>query len=818
MPVTLVVSDKSGPQSGIDITSQLLAYGPLSGPNRILLAPSTSLSIILSRYTFSNTNQDTVYYATSFDHTPLPSWIHFDPSSLTFTGTAPIALSKEDTTRIYGIILSASNVVGFADAVAFFQVAVELHLFHFGSSAIFIDAPPGSAFKDASIADNLQLDGRMAELSDIESASAPTPAWLDLDPSTLQLSGSIPMDFDGMNFTVAVNDRFGDSATAMIILQSTNLDDSWLLKPIGTVNATTGTEFVYELAPKISSSRARVTVDLGTASSWLEYDESGEIIKGSVPQDLATQETIVNVTASVDSQSESQILTIVVQPGPRASTTSVRSSKSSDIGARPASGTASSQESNRNQRRRSWIAAIIVPLLVIICLLGLLICKRKRKHRGYLRNPIDSSKQFISRPITRESHDEEKLTEKYLSPRFSKPPQIPDTLLFSRSRDKRPASSVVSKRPSFLQPFNSGFLHPSRPISLSKPDPNMILEEFQEKGLTRPYRVSTQRQNRKYSKISKWHQEQSDFSLGNQGAVYSQLMRGFGHGKPDPTRADYTSTQLSRGLRSSHTIFGQGPPGFGTVRRSWRYFKNDSHSSDEWHTTSSSSNQEPRFQRTRNTIRPVTSTSTSSWQFNAPKLAHPHRVKTRMLSDTSNYRRRYRHTRSRSSSLHPPVRPESGTLRFPRVLGVLSGKSRFSRRSSVVSTDSRFQSVAPSELGSIEFEYQDDMDRYEVRPGLSIAEHRRSSPLTDLANTFRRGEPASDDRSTLLGDDERTNGSVEGEPYDVRLMARGVRLGRQIGHGHSDPTQRSLRGRIETVESFSTSKAESKRSGSISYV
>ena len=91
MDVTLFVSTEEGPKPGKPLLPQLEQIGATSAPSTILVLTGNSFSISLDRDTFTNTSPSTVYYGTSPENSPLPSWMKFDPSTLTFSGISPMS-------------------------------------------------------------------------------------------------------------------------------------------------------------------------------------------------------------------------------------------------------------------------------------------------------------------------------------------------------------------------------------------------------------------------------------------------------------------------------------------------------------------------------------------------------------------------------------------------------------------------------------------------------------------------------------------------------------------------------------------------------
>lgn len=222
MPVTLITSTDPGPGLGLDIASQLSNQGSFSTPDRLILAPSSLINIAFSRETFTNTNQDTVYYAICANNTPLPSWLHFDPAALSFSGTSPQLDTTGATSQIYGIHIIASDIVGFSGAVAGFEVIVESHVFTTKNVSHTLKALPGDVVSYSDILGDLTLDGSPVSAADLAQASALTPLWLSLNTSSLILSGTSPPDVASQNITVTVTDKYGDEVEAIVSIDASS--------------------------------------------------------------------------------------------------------------------------------------------------------------------------------------------------------------------------------------------------------------------------------------------------------------------------------------------------------------------------------------------------------------------------------------------------------------------------------------------------------------------------------------------------------------------------------------------------------------------
>ena len=220
MSVTLVVSAEPGPGLGDSVAEQLHAFGPVPSPDSLSLAPSSALSLSFSPNTFTDTNPNTVYYAICANNTPLPSWVNFHSSSLTFSGTTPSWTSPWELPQIFRIQLIASNVLGFAEAVTSFQLVITNHLITFANNMHVINITSGIPLNFSGLQSDLTLDGQPSNSSDIRQVAASTPPWMSISSSTLTISGTPPKDAASQNFTVTASDMYGDTTSTLVMIRN----------------------------------------------------------------------------------------------------------------------------------------------------------------------------------------------------------------------------------------------------------------------------------------------------------------------------------------------------------------------------------------------------------------------------------------------------------------------------------------------------------------------------------------------------------------------------------------------------------------------
>ena len=406
MPVTLVVSANPGPGLGTPVAAQLPAYGAFSSPDSFLLTPDTALLLVFSNNTFTNTNENTSYYAKSADNTPLPSWVIFNAANLSFSGQVPQATSPSELPMTVGIKLTASNVIGFAQAVAQFQMVIQSHLFAFGDTMQIINVMPGSPVTYGLLSD-LSLDSQPVSASDVNQASTTAPSWLSLDQSSLVLSGTPPADVSEQNFTVSATDHYGDPASTIVLLQTPANSSLDILMPFPTLNATIGANFNYSLNDSFAcdpnSASVNISINPGAAAGWLTYNPTAMALEGNVPGSLKPQSVQVTVTASQGNLSQSEDLSLILSC---ANGTKCPVTNSNGAGRNTTTGGASSMEVSKD---RGWIAAaVIVPVFALIAAVLLLCCCCRKKCKLRIKFEEKKKKFKIKRDKKKEERKEKK--------------------------------------------------------------------------------------------------------------------------------------------------------------------------------------------------------------------------------------------------------------------------------------------------------------------------------------------------------------------------------------------------------------------------
>ncbi|THW42357.1 hypothetical protein D6D25_04634 [Aureobasidium pullulans] len=433
MDCTLVVASNRAPTLAGNISSDLARSGPLSGPTTLLLQPSTAFAITFSDDLFGDPGTIKSYYATMADRTPLPSWLKFDSSSLTFWGMTPVLVTGSQT---YGVDFIASDVADFAGATTTFSLLISSNQLAFDTQTENITITPEDSVTLGPFRRQLQINGGQVSDSQIQRAVAKAPEWLTFQNSSLELKGTPPQDFTSQTISITVTDTYGDTAVKNIFLRSANA--SLFDHKIGNLTATAGKPFSYTLAPSLfSQSDLNIELDVGNASSWLAYDASKRQLEGTPPATAKASADTMTLIASSASDSETQTFFINLKAAAVVGSPSTSQATTSTTPIPTSTSLPSVTSSAAPSKDRSMTAGIIVGI-VIGCLavlalffaIAMLCCRRRRKQK----QPRKKIEKGDIRPIVpygdqepmmvEHNHDEEKFIGSPVKHSPDEPPQL----------------------------------------------------------------------------------------------------------------------------------------------------------------------------------------------------------------------------------------------------------------------------------------------------------------------------------------------------------------------------------------------------------
>lgn len=395
MDTRLPVEKDDGPKAnGTNIAQALSKLGQLSGPRNVTLLPSKSFNFVLGQDVFESNGKKLSYYATLSDHTPLPSWISFDPKALRFAGTTPLS----DSPRTFEILLVASSTPGFAAASASFTLVINDHLLFFKPTRQTVNVTKGQDVNIKGLKDMLYMDNAPIRENDVETASANLPKWLSFDNHSFDISGAPPSGLMSQDISVTVQSKSGGSAEHTIHLAFTS---ELFVGEIGHLNITPGVYFDQQIPRSIlSSDKETVSMEFGKLNKWLRFDAENLIVSGILPETTVagTIEGSLTATSSDGKTKDTQTFQIDVSQTEANNPSNPLNSDTKD--------SKSSADSDAASKKKTGIVvgAVLSSLFAaaIFVLLFLSFCRRgKSNQQGYSNSgtPRSPTKRDISHPI-----------------------------------------------------------------------------------------------------------------------------------------------------------------------------------------------------------------------------------------------------------------------------------------------------------------------------------------------------------------------------------------------------------------------------------
>ncbi|KAM0333165.1 hypothetical protein ACHAQA_001825 [Verticillium albo-atrum] len=278
MTATLVVSRNRAPKVNNPLADQIQQFGDQSAPNAIVSYPAAPFSFTFADDTF--TSQTPLnYYATSADSSPLPSWMKFDAGSLTFSGQTPPFENLIQPPQTFDFHLVASDVVGFAGISILFSVVVGSRKLTIDNPVVQINATRGQAISYTRLIDDIKLDGKEVDTSELTITTQDMPDWLALNETSLSIQGTPPKDARSTNATIVFQNALSDTLNIQLAIF---IATSIFRKTLSDVKIRPDEPFSLDLESYLQSPDD-VTVEIETIPSqdWLEVD--GLVISGTPP-------------------------------------------------------------------------------------------------------------------------------------------------------------------------------------------------------------------------------------------------------------------------------------------------------------------------------------------------------------------------------------------------------------------------------------------------------------------------------------------------------------------------------------------------------
>lgn len=448
---TLVISKDPGPVVAIPLSTQIPTSSTFSAPSTLLYHPSTPFKLTLDPNTFQNRGSSSGlgYYAVTSNNTPLPSWVLFDVSTLTFSGQTPDYQSLIEPPQTFGIQVIASDVQGFAGTSLFFDIEVGVHLLAFSDAHLMLNATTGGEVK-YDLLGSIKLDGSSASRDSVASVSAATPSWLTIDNTTLTLSGTVPKHATSTNFTLQVLDIYGDQANSIVVINIPTISTAIFKTPLTGLNATAGKTFSYDLSTFLNNrSDIIMSAQFSPVVTWMSFDAKSFVMTGEAPPSTKASLVVISLVATSQSThiSESESFDLSISPGgiivTATSSSSARKTSTSSISTE--TGNYAPFQAMRSQHdSKTLLLAVLIPvgLVSTAILLALLCCWQRRRAAKNKNYTVHQSKHEISAPLEATSSILEMMTEKPIRINAPVPLKL-DTTGFGDAR----ASTILPIKP-----------------------------------------------------------------------------------------------------------------------------------------------------------------------------------------------------------------------------------------------------------------------------------------------------------------------------------------------------------------------------------
>ncbi|KAK5661463.1 hypothetical protein OQA88_11364 [Cercophora sp. LCS_1] len=414
LDATLVVSRSPGPKLNVPLERQVPKFGTFSG-STISSAPQNQFSFQLASDTFVDPSGSPLnYYAVMADNTPLPAWISFDSSRLTFSGQTPPSESLIQPPQQFGFQLVASDVVGFAAASMRFDLLVgkdippdnklpdgkvpeedKKHALTADTATISLNVPLETAIVYKGLRDSIKVDGVPASSQDVSIASTvDMPSWLSIDRESWEISGSPSDAAKSATFTIVIEDKFSNTVKMTVDVRvDDSIDEqaSLFKDDIPTITATAGESFSFNLGNYLKDPKdSEISVNTDGLGSWILFDSKNMTISGDVPDDIKDSKLSIPVQAisKAAGKSISIRLEMEIRPPEEVGSKDARESSSrkpaptnTDAETSPAnSSIASTTDDYGNAAPNMILLAVILPIVIAIISLTCLLffCYRRK--------------------------------------------------------------------------------------------------------------------------------------------------------------------------------------------------------------------------------------------------------------------------------------------------------------------------------------------------------------------------------------------------------------------------------------------------------
>ncbi|KAG6221692.1 hypothetical protein E4U26_005807 [Claviceps purpurea] len=401
MNAVVVVSRQSAPQVEIPLEKQIQNFGNFSAPSSILSYPSTSFNFSFDQDTFGKTGLN--YYAVSGDSSPLPAWVKFDASSLTFSGRTPAIESLIQPPHAFDFELVASDIVGFSASSVEFSIVVGSHKLTTDFPIVTLNASRGAEVNYDGLEKGIKLDGKQVAAGDggLTVAVKDIPSWLSFDQKSWKLHGT-PREGDrAANFTVTFKDNFSDNLDVLMVV---NVATGLFASTIEDLHLRPGSELDLDLAKYFRTpGDIAITLSTNPHEDWLKVD--GLKLSGQVPETSSgTIKLSIQASSKSSDLTENETINVnfLAVDGTTTTGTSATTSTATAT-ATKTTGDSSDEAQAQSDHHLSTgeiLLATIIPVIFVAIFLLVLLCYIRRRRRDQDANLGHSHhRSNISRPV-----------------------------------------------------------------------------------------------------------------------------------------------------------------------------------------------------------------------------------------------------------------------------------------------------------------------------------------------------------------------------------------------------------------------------------
>ncbi|MBW4497870.1 MAG: VCBS repeat-containing protein, partial [Oscillatoria princeps RMCB-10] len=270
------------------------------------------------------------YSATLSDNSPIPAWLTFDATTLTFNGTP----ANGDVGNL-SVLVTATDSAGESVDSTFTLAVANVN------DAPTVATPIGNQSATEDSAFTLDVTGTFADVDAGDSLTynatladnSPIPAWLTFDATTLTFSGT-PANGDVGNLSIKVTatDSAGESVDSTFTLAVANVNDApTVATPIGNQSATEDSAFTLDVTGTFADVDAgdsltynATLADNSPIPAWLTFDATTLTFSGTPANgDVGNLSVLVTATDSAGATADSTFTLTVANTNDAPTTTGI---------------------------------------------------------------------------------------------------------------------------------------------------------------------------------------------------------------------------------------------------------------------------------------------------------------------------------------------------------------------------------------------------------------------------------------------------------------------------------------------------------------